>query len=70
MSTAEWNEAQRCHEEAGGAVYVILRVLNALEDPRIGDVVIDPVAAMKRGERPATTKARRLARGRRAGRQR
>jgi hypothetical protein len=50
MSAAEWNEARRCHEANDGTNYVIVRVINALDAPRIGDVIVDPFGAHRRGE--------------------
>jgi len=50
MSLAEWDEARRCHEESGDALYVILRVFDADASPRIGDLVLDPFGAYRRGE--------------------
>jgi len=50
MSRAEWDQARICHEGDGERIYVIVRVVNADQNPRIGDVVIDPFAAHRRGE--------------------
>jgi len=50
MSSAEWDQARRCHENGTGTIYVIVRVFDADSNPRIGDVVIDPFAAHRRGE--------------------
>ena len=50
MSSAEWDHARRCHEKVDDAVYVILRVVQTDSSPKIGDFVIDPFAAHRRGE--------------------
>lgn len=51
MSRHEWDEARRCHEAIGtDEVYVVVRVANALVDPRISDFVIDPFDCFRRGE--------------------
>ncbi|SDF36625.1 protein of unknown function [Myxococcus virescens] len=50
MSRAEWDQARQCHEEGGDTIYIILRVFEADSNPRIGDVVMDPFAAHRRGE--------------------
>lgn len=50
MSSAEWDHARRCHEKVDDAVYVILRVVQTDSRPKIGDFVIDPFAAYRRGE--------------------
>jgi len=44
MSQPEWDTAEACHLDAGERVYVIARVVHADTTPRIGDVLIDPVA--------------------------
>jgi hypothetical protein len=50
MSRPEWDAARRAHEEQNGVVYVILRVFRADTKPHIGDVLLDPFAAHRRGE--------------------
>ena len=50
MSRGEWNTARRCHEAQDGSLYVIVRVFHADSEPCIGDVLIDPFAAHRRGE--------------------
>jgi hypothetical protein len=50
MSRAEWDQARWCHENGGDTIYVIVRVFEADVRPRIGDVLMDPFAAHRRGE--------------------
>lgn len=50
MSSKEWEVARQCHEGDGSTTYVIIRVFNTIEHPRIGDVLIDPFDAYRRGE--------------------
>lgn len=50
MSRAEWDRARQCHEMGNDPLYVIVRVFAADSAPRIGDVVIDPFDAHRRGE--------------------
>ncbi len=49
MSRPEWDMARRCHED-GGPLYVIVRVFHADTVPCIGDALMDPFAAYRRGE--------------------
>ena len=50
MSRNEWDTARRCHEGPAGSLYVIIRVFSADTEPSIGDVLLDPFAAHRRGE--------------------
>ncbi len=50
MSRNEWDVARQSHEASAGDVYIILRVFQADSAPTIGDVLIDPFAAHRRGE--------------------
>lgn len=50
MSLPEWEQAQKSHDAGCDEVYVIVRVFEADSRPRIGDVIVDPFAAYRRGE--------------------
>ena len=50
MSRGEWDRARRSHEAQDGTLYVIVRVFHADSEPCIGDVLLDPFAAHRRGE--------------------
>ena len=50
MSRSEGDTARRCHEAQDGTLYVIVRVFSADTSPHIGDVLLDPFAAHRRGE--------------------
>lgn len=50
MSRPEWDAARRAHEAQNGEIYVIVRVFRADTTPIIGDVLLDPFAAHRRGE--------------------
>ncbi|MBN1547541.1 MAG: DUF3883 domain-containing protein [Syntrophaceae bacterium] len=43
MSTNEWETAIRCHSGNENAIYVIIRVINTASQPKIMDILVDPV---------------------------
>lgn len=49
MTANEWEKARECHLSQDAA-YVIVRVANARDDPRIADVVVDPFGLYGAGQ--------------------
>lgn len=43
MTTNEWETAIRCHTGGEKAVYVIVRVMRTASQPRIMDILVDPI---------------------------
>jgi len=43
MTTNEWETAIRCHAGGEKAVYVIIRVVRTTSQPKIMDILVDPV---------------------------
>lgn len=41
MTANEWDKARECHQTDKSG-YIIVRVANVRDDPRIADVIIDP----------------------------
>ncbi len=49
MTFNEWRLAQKCHDDGGERVYVIVRVRQTQAAPEIFDVIVDPVQALQDG---------------------
>ncbi|MBI4206676.1 MAG: DUF3883 domain-containing protein [Betaproteobacteria bacterium] len=49
MTANEWEKARECHQ-AQDSVYIIVRVANARDAPRIADVIVDPFGLYGAGQ--------------------
>jgi hypothetical protein len=56
ISGAEWGKATECYRMSENCLYVIVRVFQADTTPRIGDVLLDPVAMEHRSELRLTSR--------------
>ena len=43
MSKNEWDVAEQCFKKIRPEIYIIVRVLNAVNAPVLSDILIDPV---------------------------
>jgi hypothetical protein len=50
MSANEWEVAQQCHTDPASGLYVIIRVVKITTNPRIADVLIDPLRLYAMGQ--------------------
>ncbi len=50
MSANEWAVAEQCYKGKRGALYIIVRVLDAKGTPGIADIVVDPVCLWHEGK--------------------
>src|SRR5439155_17331402 len=49
ISSTEWNVAQECHSGQRESIYVIVRIESVNQNPRISDVLFDPIALIETG---------------------